>query len=398
MKTLFVALLLQSLPLLPRAALENPAEVSPVPQKLKKDYDKLWMRFIEGKDDAKLIRDLDKFLKKQTKDADAALAIKAYLDLLRNDETAAAQKFEQLLARNAGNRIARFYLAEIMFARGAYSRAASLYAEIVRIRPDLETKRQKALLLATENLLRTALEAERENRLTDAEALYRQALRIAPDEPAFHERLADLLTRMTKTDEAAAERQIAERLRPQRRRSGAADDAAVNELEDLGRWGSDIESFRQMRNAASITREQLASLIVRYFPQLTELRQHSPILTDIRDSRGVSEIQTVVALGLMSPLPNRTFEPASQVTRGDFALAMAGLIRILGLPAADAPPVSAPDLSSSNARYREVQSVLGYRLLELQDSVGFNAGGLVSGREAVAAAEKLVRSFQQVRH
>ena len=44
MNLLLVLLLLQSLPLPPRYAMENPAAVSAVPKKLKNDYDKLWAR------------------------------------------------------------------------------------------------------------------------------------------------------------------------------------------------------------------------------------------------------------------------------------------------------------------------------------------------------------------
>ena len=66
----------------PRSALQNPALVSPVPQKVKKDYDKQWTRFLSGKEDAKLIKDLDSLIKKQ-KDFLPAITIKAYLDLYK---------------------------------------------------------------------------------------------------------------------------------------------------------------------------------------------------------------------------------------------------------------------------------------------------------------------------
>src|SRR5437870_3701241 len=94
---LVIGLVLQAaLVLPPRPAIENPAVVSPIPAKLKKDYDKLWTRFIAAKDDAKLTQDLDKFLKKQ-KDFEPALIIEAYLGLYKGDDTAARQKFMQAL-------------------------------------------------------------------------------------------------------------------------------------------------------------------------------------------------------------------------------------------------------------------------------------------------------------
>ena len=80
--TLFLIALLLQLPIaLPeRAALENPAVENPVPRKLQKDYEKLWKRFLAGKEDAKVFSSLDKLLK-QSPDAASALVVQAYIDL-----------------------------------------------------------------------------------------------------------------------------------------------------------------------------------------------------------------------------------------------------------------------------------------------------------------------------
>src|SRR6185295_15276126 len=111
MNAFLIALLLQLLPLPPRMAMENPSVVSQVPQKLRKDYDKMWSRFLAGKEDAKLVKDLDKLLKKQ-KDFDAPVILEAYIELYKGSQLPAAQKFEQALAINPKNRIALYYLAE----------------------------------------------------------------------------------------------------------------------------------------------------------------------------------------------------------------------------------------------------------------------------------------------
>src|SRR2546426_663515 len=192
MNLLLVLLLLQSLLLPPRYAMENPAAVSAVPEKLKNNYDKLWSRFTVGKDDAKVLTDFDRLLKRQ-KNFEAAVLVQAYIHLYTRNEPEAANKLEQALAINPNNRIAIYYLAELAFARADYARASDLYARLLAFnntRSDLETKREKALLLATDNLLRSADRAEQENRLANAEELYRQALLIAPNEPTFRERLA----------------------------------------------------------------------------------------------------------------------------------------------------------------------------------------------------------------
>src|SRR5689334_20875754 len=129
MNTILIALLLlQSFLLLPpRAGMENPAAVSNVSAKIKKDYDKLWARFLSGKSDAQLSKDLDKLIKKQ-KAFDPALIIQAYIDLYKGNDAAAAQKFKQVLALNSNNRIAVFYLGELAFARSDYAEANRLYS------------------------------------------------------------------------------------------------------------------------------------------------------------------------------------------------------------------------------------------------------------------------------
>jgi tetratricopeptide (TPR) repeat protein len=399
MNLLLIALLFPaSLLLPPRTAMENPAVVSAVPQKLRKDYDKMWARFVAGKEDAKLGKDLDKFVQKQ-KTVDPAVVIQGYLALFKGDDTAAREKFAQTLTINPRNRIATFYLAELAYARGEYARAAGLYDQLLAngaTYPETEIKRQKAFLLAIDSVLQAAARAEAENRLPEAEDYYRQVLKMAPGEPSVRSRLAGLLSRQNKKEEAEAEKQAAESLIPTPpHKSPAAEDAKATNLEDLGRWGSDIDSFRAIRDAEAVTREQLAVLMVRYFPQVTELLQKAQILTDIQNSHARSEIQTVVGLGIMDPRPNRRFEPEAPITRGEFAKGLARLSRLIGLSADQATPIAAPDVARTSAMYQDIQLVLGSGLMDLENSGSFGVSGRVSGREAVRSAERLVHGFQQ---
>jgi hypothetical protein len=402
MTILLVALLLQSSLLLPpRRAMENPSAVSPVPAKIVKDYDRLWARFVSGQEDSRLIKDLDSFSKKQ-KNFDPPLLILAYISLYVGDDMGARQRLTQALSINPKNPIALYYLAEIAFLRQNYAEAATLYAQLAGMdsgRSDIETKRQKAVLLATDEMLRSVARAESENRLADAEKSYRQVLTILPSEPSLHQRLADLLTRENKKEEAAAERNIAADLMP-RRNAPAETPVASNAdtLDDLGRWGSDIDKFHQIRSIASITREQLALLLVRYFPQLTELRLTPQIITDIQDSPARAEIQTAVGVGLLEPLPNHTFDPSLVITRGDLALALSRLMRLLSVSEGTAPAPAAPDLDPTFALYPEITRVLSSGIMTLENSGSFNVSGEVSGAEAVRSADRLTRVFQQAAH
>ncbi len=392
MNLVLIVILLQSLLLPARNAIENPAAVSEVPAKLKKDYDKLWVRFTEGKDDAKLVKDLDNLLKKQ-KDLAAALIIEAYIDLYQNNETSAGQKFEQVLAGNPGNRIALYYLAEFAFARNDYARASDLYSRLLAVdktHPEVEAKRQKALLLAVESELqaeaRLAEAAAKEKKWDEALKHYRRELELVGRNSEIEKNEAEALMNLGRTDEG---REVLDRLR----KSGRVDEnleAQVKELEDLGRWGNDIESFHTIKSAESVKREQLAAILVRYFPQITELRQSPQILTDIQDSPASAEIQTIVGLGLMDTLPNHTFQPSSEITRAEFARTLARLIRLLRVAPSEAPPVPVSDVAPSNALHEEIQLVLGHGLMTLDDAGNFRLDGNVSGEETVRAVERLL--------
>ena len=307
-----------------------------------------------------------------------------------------------ILAINSKNWIAAYYLAELAYTHQDYGQANTFYSlllDLDKSRTDVEPKREKALLLATEKLLRSAAQAEADDRFSDAEQLYRQALNIAPKDPALHSRLADLLAKAGKQAESAAERKIAEELTPRRAsilrsEAGSKDD----DLEDLGRWGNDIERLHEIRDAQNVSREQIAALIVKYFPQVVEHRQNQQIVTDIDSSWAREEIQIAVDAGLMSIFPNHTYEPSAAISRGEFAAPMARLIRLLGLAASANPPISITDMAPTNAQYADVQLVLGYGLMNIQDSGVFDVSAELSGREAVRAAAHLLQTFQQAQH
>jgi tetratricopeptide (TPR) repeat protein len=400
MNLLLLTLLLQSSMLLPpRTAVENPKAVSPVPIKLQKDYDKLWTRFVTAKDDAKLLKDLDKLLKKQ-KTLDAAWTIQGYVSLYKGDKATAWDKFQQALSVNPKNRIAISYLAELAYSQGEYARSAALYAQLQAIDPnypEIETKRQKAFLLATDDLLRGAARAESVSRFAEAEEFYRRALQLAPNDPVLLTRLADTLLKQNKNEEAESIRKSTASLMPaSSTRVGSADTGQQDELEDLGRWGHEIETLHQIRDADAITKEQFAILTVRYFPQVTEFIQAPRVIIDIQDSPARSEIQALVGIGLMEPRPNHAIEPSSALSRGELAMALARLGRLLRVTPSSGQPaqLSPPDVTASHALYAEIQQVLDSGVMTL-DSGKFNVTGRVSGRQAVESVDRLMRIFQQ---
>ena len=393
MTFLLIAFLLQAqIPLPGRTALENPSARNPVPRQLQKDYDKLWKRFLSGKEDARVLKDSEKLLKKNA-DAVAPLLLQSYVDIYAGRLANGERKLQSVLSRRPSEPTALFYLAEIAYAREDFLEATRFYTRLARADPSatgIDMKRQRALLLAMETLVQRARQASSENRLAEAEGLYRQALELAPQEPLLRKQLAEVLSLQGKTDEA-------ERIANRALFSGEGEQVPrlarppEPQWDDLTRWGTQIDHFRELRTSQAITREQFAALLARYFPHVTGVQRPREVMTDVEDSWAQSSIQTVVAAGILDPMPNHAFQPARTVSRGEFAEAMARLTRLLGLFPPETAPISPLDVVPGSTLYRELQPVLGFGLLSLDNAGNFNVSEPVGGEEAVSIAEKLLR-------
>jgi len=360
--------------------------------------------------------------------------MQAYLSFYGSQPATVEQQFGAVLSHDPGNRIALYYLAEMSFSRNDFPRAADIYDRLLAVdhtHPEVEPKHQRALLLAADNLLRNASQAEESGRLADTEEIYRQALLRAPQAASLHGLLGGVLAREGKWPEALSEfqrqielegpgtdsrRHVVEaltnlgRIEEARALSDRFDGAGPREadpqrgdreLEDLGRWGTDIARFRVIVSSSTITREQFAALMVRYFPQMLELPRTPQVVTDIDGAWAFPEIQTVVALGILDPMANHTFQPSRIVTRGEFALGMSRLSRLAGATPSGARPIPTSDLDSSSPLYQDVQLVLGYGLLSPDNAGKFGTDEPVSGKEAVSAEFQMtsfLQSFQRPRH
>jgi tetratricopeptide (TPR) repeat protein len=391
---LLFSLLLQLPTAMPdRSALPNPAISHPVPKQVQKDYNKLWNRFLSGKEDSKVSAEFEKLLKKDP-ELVAALLVQSYLDFYGGRQNDAERRLDKVLAKSPSDPIALPYLAELSYVRGDFVKATELYGRLRQTRllePSEEGKRQRSLLLAMERLLGNAKTALSENRLTDAERFYNRALSLAPREGTLDDQLASAL-RWNRPGEG--DPQISLRSDTDAAAPVATDETGVP-LGDLRRWGSQLEHFREIRASDALTREQLAGLLAGYFPELSRFGKRQEILVDVQGSWAESAIQTVVSAGLLDSMANHTFQPARTVTRGEFALAIARLARILGVTPATAPPIGPSDVVLGSTLYLELQPVLGYSLMTLDNAGNFNVGASLSGEEAVNTAEKLLRLLQK---
>jgi tetratricopeptide (TPR) repeat protein len=348
---------------------------------------------MSGKEDAKVYGDLQKVLKKNPGML-SGLIVEAYIDLYAGRQLEAEQRLQSVLAKSSTDPVALSLLAQLAYARADFISASDLFARLRNtgaLTPSLEPESQRALLLAMEKLLQDAKLAAGRNDLSEAERLYREAMKLAPREPALHEQLAEVLAREGKREEVET---AALRTEPQT----AADlqrEAAVAAPADVGRWGNQIERFHEIQAANSLTREQLAALLVKYFPEVGTFAKTQEILADVEQSWAEASIQAVVRVGLLDPMANHTFQPARTVTRGEFAACIARLTRLLGVSADTTPPIRPVDVVPGSPLARELQPVLGFGLMDLDNAGNFNVGASLSGGEAVNIAEKLLRLLQK---
>ena len=150
------------------------------------------------------------------------------------------------------------------------------------------------------------------------------------------------------------------------------------------------EEYRSIEEAPSITRADLAALLAVRVPGLRgEADGEARVVVDISDSWAREHIATVVALGILEPYPNHTFQPGAIVRRVDLARAAARVLeRWRRLRALSPAP---RDMVPTHLDYGSVESVLGAGLMALTAEGAFEPWRPVSGREAIETIDALAR-------
>jgi tetratricopeptide (TPR) repeat protein len=150
------------------------------------------------------------------------------------------------------------------------------------------------------------------------------------------------------------------------------------------------EEYRAIADALRITRADLAALLAVRVPALAgHGAEDARVVVDISGSWARGYIATVVALGIMDPYPNHTFQPGALVRRVDLARAVARALDRLGLPRAQAPAPS--DMAPAHLDYGAVTRALGAGLMGLTPEGAFEPWRPVSGREATSVVDALAR-------
>jgi tetratricopeptide (TPR) repeat protein len=155
--------------------------------------------------------------------------------------------------------------------------------------------------------------------------------------------------------------------------------------------------YRAIDGAPEITRGELAALIgVRLAPLLQpDGRVEAEPITDARTDWAATWILAVARAGVMEPFANHAFQPRTPVRRIDLAQAVE---RLLARVAASTPGpgrawqsarVPFADLAPSHLAYPAASAAVASGVLSAGPDGSFDPSGIVSGREAIAAIERL---------
>jgi hypothetical protein len=113
------------------------------------------------------------------------------------------------------------------------------------------------------------------------------------------------------------------------------------------------------------------------------------VAVDISGSWAREHIIKLLALDVLEVYPNHTFQPAATVRRGDLARAVGQLLALLGWKPPTSPALS--DMSPHNLFYDGAARAVAAGLMSLTPAGAFEPWRPVSGSEAVAVLEGLVR-------
>ena len=377
-----------------------------------------WREVIAG-DAASAARRYEELLKRRPGLAAARTGL-AFARLRAGRLEEASSGFDAVLTDRPDDLPALVGAASAAVRRGDADAALGFYRRAQSVAPEdaLVRKRLAALRLqVTERHMGLAQAAVEHGDTETATREYAAALEAAPEVAGVRLALADLLASRGDVPGALAlleadpsgDRQVALRraglLTEEKEFARAAEvyrgllardpaDEAARAGEKGARESLELlsmpEEYRRIREELRVTRADLAALVA---VRVGALRRAGPgeprVAVDIGGSWAREYIAGVLALGIMEPYPNHTFQPGATVRRVDLARAAARTLDRLGFFRGAAPAPT--DMSRSHLDYEAVERVLAAGVMGLSASGAFEPWRPVSGSEAIDVVEGVAR-------
>lgn len=229
----------------------------------------------------------------------------------------------------------------------------------------------------------------RENRCGEASMYLKIASERLPKDTDIQNQLARCLIELGEYDSAQTIYEDLANRYPQR----PDYQQQIREIKRLRFIRSLPEEYHSIPAMSEINRGQLAAYIVTQLKFLERYESSdSLIIVDTLDHWAQPMIQRVVNLGIMDLYPNRTFEPATPVTRIELVRAANRILELLessGLNPTRREPGPVPDVSEDNIYYGMISMVLSSDVMSVDADGRFHPRRRVSGAEAVSVVNKL---------
>lgn len=352
-----------------------------------------------------------------------------YAALARKDHKTALAHFDRALAIQNTYAPAHAGRGQTLLALKRGEEALASFDAALAADPNLPGIRSVADVLRFQGLqgnVNAARQAAEAGRLAEAREAYQKAIAATPDSPFLYRELAVVERREGMLDPALAHVQKALELDPNDARNHvvladvlegqgefarAADaiaaalslepNEALTRRAEALRERAALEAmpaeYREIENATTISRAQLAALIG---VQLEDFVQAAPVtatavMSDVRGNWAQPWILSVTRAGIMEPFLNHTFQPNATVSRGDLAFVVS---RVLNLIAARRPQLAAAwrdarpkfsDVPAGHLRYPAVSVAVAAGVMSASPEGSFQLGRSVTGAEAVSVIRKL---------
>ena len=400
------------------------AHVPPAPGDLAPDIQPAWAALRAGDSlEARQVLDLATTESRDTAGANTAEG----LLLLASGATAEAYScFQRAVAQSPDYPIALYGLGFLAEAQGDRAAGFNWYRQAVNADPGLSAAVVRLQVLELEEaqeLVSQGEQAEEAGATAAALVAYESALQLGPNILEPYLRIAEIQRRSSNLDSAVRTLRLArdrigelhvilEPLGRALQDNGEYGDAygVFQALEDIVPGDPKVRAlvevagelyftsdlpveYRGLELKPMIVREDLAALIAIQLEDLRERVRESlsgVIMIDIDDSWAQDYIREVVAWRIMEPFQNHAFRTDLEVSRMMFAEVVYRVLELIDATG-KIHPVSPTDVSSAHYLYERILVVVGQGILPLGPRNTFGLLEPVSGKEAAAAMQRLVR-------
>ena len=401
---------------------------APLPAAVTLRYDQGWTRLQAGQPEeaaaifTEVIRSTPAFY--------PARAAHGYARLAAHDVPGAVASFDAALTAHPGYVAALAGRADALIAGKRDVEAIGALEALIAADPQrtaARTRLETLRLQVIEGLVAEARAARQRNDLDAARTAWTRAVEASPDSADFLRELAQVERQANQLDAALTHARAAlllddgdapthalvgeleaarGNLRPALEaftRAAARDPrpeyrARIEDLERRIDLAGMPGAFRSIGERGAISRGDLAALLgARLEPLLAGARnQPIPLMTDVRGHWAQRWILDVARAGVMEVFPNHTFQPGATVRRSDLARVV-GMIhdRVQATDPAGAArwrgrAVEITDVAAGNAVRESADLAVEAGVIGLDPGGAFSATRAVSGREAIAAVDRLV--------